>query len=171
MTKTQQPELPALQAILEQIRAALNPPGRFKPTPGEWVADAHEGWAHPMTEVRTEESRDEGGHSIVRVRADFNCTVGKSEYEWANAAFVAACSPQNMRAVLAYIEQLERAQAAVLADRESRKVVAWRYMPSPTWGEYVITQDPKVAEVARSMGVEVEALTVKAPSKVEDKTP
>lgn len=58
-----------------------------------------------------------------------------------------------------------RAQAAVLADRESRKVVAWRYMPSPTWGEYVITQDPKVAEVARSMGVEVEELTVGATSK------
>lgn len=55
--------------------------------------------------------------------------------------------------------------AAVLADRESRKVVAWRYMPSPTWGEYVITQDPKVAEVARSMGVEVEELTVGATSK------
>lgn len=63
-----------------------------------------------------------------------------------------------------------RAQAAVLANRESRKVVAWRYMPSPTWGEYVITQDPKVAEVARSMGVDVEELTVGATSKVEDKT-
>jgi hypothetical protein len=63
-----------------------------------------------------------------------------------------------------------RTQAAVLADRESRKVVAWRYMPSPTWGEYVITQDPKVAEVARSMGVDVEELTVGATSKVEDKT-
>lgn len=61
-------------------------------------------------------------------------------------------------------------RAAVLADRESRKVVAWRYMPSPTWGEYVITQDPKVAEVARSVGVEVEGLTVGATSKVENKT-
>lgn len=62
------------------------------------------------------------------------------------------------------------AQAAVLADRESRQVVAWRYMPSPTWGEHVITQDPKVAEVAWSMGVEVEELTVGAAPKVDGKT-
>lgn len=91
---------------LGKIRSALEPRGRFEPTPGEWVADDHQGWAHPMTEVRTDATRDEGGHSIVRVRADFTCTVGKSEYEWANAAFVAACSPQNIRALLAYIDAL-----------------------------------------------------------------
>lgn len=97
-------------ACLDAIRTALEPSGwreRFKPTPGEWVADDHKGWAYPMTEVRTAESREEGGHSIVRVHANFDCTVGKSEYEWANATFVAACSPQNMREVLAYIERLE----------------------------------------------------------------
>lgn len=94
---------------VEAIRAALTPRDRFKPTPGEWVADAHEGWAHPRTDVRTPESRDDGGHTIVRVHADFTCTVGKSEYEWANAAFVAACSPKNITELLAYVEHLEHA--------------------------------------------------------------
>ena len=92
---------------LKEIHSALNPRDRFKPTPGEWVADGREGWAHPRTEVRTPEERSEGGHSIVRIHADFDCTVGKSEYEWANAAFVAACSPLNIGQVLAYIEFLE----------------------------------------------------------------
>ena len=99
-------------SCLDAIRRALDGKGRFKPTPGEWVADDHRGWVHPMTEVRTAEDRDNGGHSIVRVRADFSCTVGKSEYEWANAAFVSACSPKNIREVLAYIESLAAAPTA-----------------------------------------------------------
>ena len=96
---------------LKTIRSALEPRGRFKPTPGEWVADDHQSWVHPMTEVRTSETRDEGGHSIVRVRADFTCTVGKAEYEWVNAAFVAACSPKNIKQLLAYVDGLRAALA------------------------------------------------------------
>ncbi len=68
-----------------------------------------------MTEVRTEKTRDDGGHSIVRVRveAGFCGTVGNAEYEWANAAFVAACSPQNIRELLAYVDRLELVAAKV----------------------------------------------------------
>ncbi|NBW08281.1 MAG: hypothetical protein EBR82_09660 [Caulobacteraceae bacterium] len=116
MTDPQQQALPP--ACIAQIRDALNPRDRFKPTPGEWVADGREGWAYPNTVVRTAESREDGGHDIVRVHADFTCTVGKSEYEWANAAFVAACSPDNIRSLLAYVEQLE----ALAASAPSREV-------------------------------------------------
>jgi hypothetical protein len=130
--KTSQPAASTEQepACLGEIRAALSPPGRFQPTPGEWVADDHKGWVHPMTEVRTGATRDEGGHSIVRVRADFSCTVGKSEYEWANAAFVAACSPQNIRELLAYIDSLRAVQPPAAQPEPAEPPAPERVAPS-----------------------------------------
>lgn len=70
---------------------------------------------------------------------------------------------------------IAHAQAAVLADRERRVlggVVAWRYVPSETWKDYVLTSDPEQVKQAREAGCMVESLAVvmpAAPSKVEDK--
>ena len=38
--------------------------------------------------------------------------------------------------------------------------VAWRYVPSAVWKDYVLTADPERAALARSQGITVEALGV-----------
>ena len=36
--------------------------------------------------------------------------------------------------------------------------VGWRYVPSEVWGDQVLTQDPKAADLARQYGRDVEPL-------------
>lgn len=36
--------------------------------------------------------------------------------------------------------------------------VGWRYVPSKVWGDYVLTQDPAKAQLARDVGRDVEPL-------------
>lgn len=40
--------------------------------------------------------------------------------------------------------------------------VGWRYVPSDIWGEYVLTQDPEKAQLARDVGRAVEPLYTEA---------
>jgi hypothetical protein len=47
-------------------------------------------------------------------------------------------------------------------DDEQLTPVGWRYTPSEQWGDQVLTQDPKAAELARQYGREVEALYTEA---------
>ena len=39
--------------------------------------------------------------------------------------------------------------------------VGWRYVPSEVWGDQVLTQDPKAAQLAREYGRDVEPLYVR----------
>ena len=50
------------------------------------------------------------------------------------------------------IEALERATPPVVAGEP----VAWRYVPSKVWGEFVYTEDPKRAQHARDNGIDVQ---------------
>lgn len=40
--------------------------------------------------------------------------------------------------------------------------VGWRYVPSDVWGDQVLTQDPKAAQLAREYGRDVEPLFTEA---------
>lgn len=148
MTKTQQPELPAL--------------------PDPEVHSVVQDSVMRTYSIETFSEHQMRSYAQAAVLADRESLLSDMDRAVLRMPFESA-----MGGYLAKRQFYSRVQS--LLDRiggkhETRKVVAWRYMPSPTWGEYVITQDPKVAEVARSMGVDVEELTVGATSKVEDKT-
>jgi hypothetical protein len=115
-------------------------PSRFKPTPGKWVADDHQGWVHPQTDVRSVDLECK----VVVVRAEFSCTVGKSEYEWANAAFVAAANPDTIRALLAERDAL---QAKVEAMEKALTDIA-QWPDGPVVGAHF--DEPGSATIARA---------------------
>lgn len=52
------------------------------------------------------------------------------------------------------------AAVGIPVDRTVRPLapVGWRYVPSEVWGDQVLTQDPKVADLARQYGRDVEPL-------------
>lgn len=50
------------------------------------------------------------------------------------------------------IEALERGTPPAVAGEP----VAWRYVPSKVWGEFVYTEDPKRAQHARDNGIDVQ---------------
>ena len=45
---------------------------------------------------------------------------------------------------------------------EKLRPVGWRYSPSKVWGDQVLTQDSKTAQLARDMGRDVEPLYTEA---------
>jgi hypothetical protein len=85
------------------------------PTPGPWIDDRHEKAVYPYTQVRA--PNDRGARDVVMdVRlsdiGSFCCTVGKSEQEWVNAAYIAAASPDRIARLLDRLEAAERRPAA-----------------------------------------------------------
>ena len=55
--------------------------------------------------------------------------------------------------------------------KERAAPVAWRWMPSAVWGEYVFTEDPARAESAREHGMQVEALYTAPMQAAQDAPP
>lgn len=46
--------------------------------------------------------------------------------------------------------------------------VAWRYVPSKVWGKFVYTEDPKRAQYARDIGIDVQPIfTTPQPTQVQ----
>lgn len=94
----------------EDMRALETLADATVPNWTEWYADDHKDWASPQTYV---EAKDRWGDSVRIVRfvdgePHFCCTVGKAEYEWANAKFVAAANPLTIKRALTTIQSLQR---------------------------------------------------------------
>lgn len=69
----------------------------------EWKAKDNADWVSPQTYVVAE--RENGDEiSVVRFfrgEPQFWCTIGKSEWEWCNAAFIAAANPYTIKKLVA----------------------------------------------------------------------
>lgn len=112
---------PAVDADVAALREALNGDGRFKPTPGPWIDDRRLSWHQPNTVVQAE-CQAGTYQSVMDVRlsdlGSFTCTTGKSEQEWVNAAYIAACSPDRLERILTALSAAQARAEAVEKDAE-----------------------------------------------------
>lgn len=89
---------------------------------GPLRAERNLNWAYPQTQVEGD------GHygpkvimRFVRGTPNFSCTIGKAEYEWRNADFFAAASPEVVLFLLDHIEYLgAKLEQAVRQESEAR---------------------------------------------------
>ena len=59
-------------------------------------------------------------------------------------------------------DEPQGAQPLGLSLHDGLGPVGWRYVPSEVWGDAILTQDPKTAQLARDMGRDVEPLYTEA---------
>ena len=110
---------------VKTIRDALTGKYGRHPTPGPWIDDRRLHWHQPDTVVKKE--GEDGYGRIMDVRmsdlGSFTCTVGKSEQEWVNATYIAACYPERIARLIAHMDaQAEDLRIAKQSEREG-----WRY--------------------------------------------
>jgi hypothetical protein len=64
-------------------------------------------WAYPQTEIRADVNGwDTLVMRFVNGKPQYSCTIGKAEYEWRNADFFAAASPEVVLFLLDHINYL-----------------------------------------------------------------
>ena len=82
---------------------------------GPLRAERNLNWAYPQTEIRAD-GYDRVVMRFVESKPQFCCTIGKAEYEWRNADFFAAASPETVLFLLDHInalgEQIDRLETA-----------------------------------------------------------
>jgi hypothetical protein len=75
---------------------------------------------------------------------------------------------QALEALDAYSwEQVNAARAALrtaIEQAEKQEPVAWRWVPSKVWHDYVMSDDPERAKLAREHGIEVQPLYTTPPA-------
>jgi hypothetical protein len=84
---------------------------------GDLRAERNLNWAYPQTTIRADNNGWETTvMRFVHAKPQFSCTIGKAEYEWANADFFAAASPEVVLFLLDHInalgDKIERLQTA-----------------------------------------------------------
>jgi hypothetical protein len=98
--KTNQVDATELFAKLRKLADEAWPKGPLR-------AEFNLTWAYPQTEIRAD-----GHYGEIKVMRfvngtpQFNCTIGKAEYEWRNAAFFEAASPEVVLFLLDHINYL-----------------------------------------------------------------
>lgn len=119
-SKTEHVRATTLFAQLRKLADEAWPKGPLR-------AERNLNWAYPQTQV--EGDGRYGAQVVMRFvhgNPQFFCTIGKAEYEWANADFFAAASPEvvlflldHINALGAKIERLETAYQNVAVTRLS----------------------------------------------------
>ena len=74
---------------------------------GDLRAERNLNWAYPQTTIKEySEGWETTVMRFVKAKPQFSCTIGKAEYEWANADFFAAASPEVVLFLLDHINHL-----------------------------------------------------------------
>jgi hypothetical protein len=56
-------------------------------------------------------------------------------------------------------------RAALAQQEQEQEPVAWRWVPSKVWHDYVLSDDPEQAKLAREHGIEVQCLYTHPPRR------